>query len=119
MAGNEEVSASGRVVKKVIEIENAGPVVEMVIDNENDSHLTLIKLGDKNKGWIPSAAMFKQFRTMLERAIESPDAKSKIVFTHAFVDIVKLELPKGKVMVIGAGDVTVVDKDDSGTVTKK
>lgn len=98
--------------KKVVEIENLGPVAKLVIDNEDDTTLTIIKLGDKNKGWIPSAKMFREWRMALNEAIAAPEAKTRIVFSHAFVEIKQVPIPKGKVIVVGPGKVAGVDDDE-------
>ena len=112
---NENEKEAKEKPEQVIEVENLGPVARIVINNENDTKLTLIKLGDREKGFIPPKSMFAEFREMFKAAIskaaETKDPITKFMFSHCFVEFETIDIPKGKVMIVGPGEVKIVGPD--------
>lgn len=96
--------------QKPVLIENAGPIAKLDVEEGTEAKITLIKIGDKEKGWIPPKKMLDEFKLQLEEAIKQAKAGEPVprIITHAFVDIETIDITSnGQVLIMNDGETKV------------
>lgn len=91
----EVIQIQSEMAKKYVTVSG-----EMVGDT-NQKRITLITLGDRDKGFIPPMKWRNDFVEKIKQAMESR-ASDSIIINDPFVSIYQFSLPKdGEVLVVG------------------
>lgn len=95
----EEVPPTAKVtVTRSFEIKNSYGQWEVILNNPNAKRLTFLMVGDRQRGFIPSAKMFNEAAEKIDAALTS-NSKGPILITHPFISVMQVDLPEGPVLV--------------------
>jgi hypothetical protein len=85
-------------VKEILVSEPPPVLVKYLLESNEARRMTFFLLGDREKGFVPNAEMFKKFQQQLHAALQSED--HPIIVSHPFVRVLQVDIPKGACVVL-------------------